>query len=369
MTEAELSNVVAVNMDSSAVIAEQAGQWFGRASMKVRSGVVVLVYREGSHHAVNDGELHIRFSEDYGTTWTAEDTFTNGSPVTGFPMNPSTLTAGEDAGEPWLYLADNGNLVLHMWRVDYNVTTNGTYQSVSTDGGATWSSSAAVDFTGIADDSKVFATDDDFVVSGTIYAGARIYTDADGTPSESILIKSTDNGATWEKVSTICGSSEGAAGTGAWEVALEYLGSNTIIALLRMADYARAYKRVSSDMGATWGSLTEITSTVGIMGRTRVYTRAHLKGEANWWDDETLIMVGYVHQTSGSSTPRRNCIWVSRDAGTTWTLPIYIDASTEDAGYGDIIWNPTTKKYIVVNYQGTQAEADLMRYTVRIFGI
>ena len=368
MTEADLSNVVAVNVDSSATIASQSGQWFGRASMKVRSGVVVLVYREGSHHAVNDGELHIRFSTDYGATWTAEDTFTNGSAVTGFPMNPSTLSAGEDAGEPWLYLADNGDLILHMWRVDYGVSQNGTYQSVSTDGGATWSSSAAVAFASTTDDANMFSTDDDFVSGGVIYAGARIHGTTQ-TPSESCLIKSTDDGATWEKVSTICASNEGAAGTGAWEVGLEYLGSNTIIAILRMVDLTRAYKRISTDMGATWGSLTEITSQVGIAGRVRVYTRAHLKGEASWWDDTTLVMVGYVHQTAGSSTSRRNCIWVSKDAGTTWTLPIYIDVTAEDAGYGDMIWNPTTKRYVVVTYQGTQAEAVLKQYNVRVFGI
>jgi hypothetical protein len=368
MTEAELSNIVGVNVVSSAVIAEQAGQWFGRASMKVRSGVVVLAYKESSHHAVNDGELHIRFSTDYGATWTAEDTFTDSNPVTGFPMNPSTLTAGQDAGEPWLYLADNGNLILHMWRVDYNVSQNGTYQSVSTDGGATWSSSASVNFSGTTDDANMFATDDDFVSGGVIYAGARIHGTSQ-TPSESCLIKSTDNGATWEKVSTICANTEGTAGTGAWEVGLEYLGSSTIITVLRMVDLTRAYKRISTDMGATWGSLTEITSQVGIAGRVRVYTRAHLKGEASWWTDTTLVMVGYVHQTAGSSTSRRNCVWVSKDAGATWSLPLYIDATSEDAGYGDMIYNPTTKKYVVVNYIGTQAEADLKQYNLTISGI
>lgn len=363
------SSNFSANVDSIATLATESGQWFGRASIKVRNGVVILVYHEASGHEANDGALHIKFSTNYGNTWTAEDTFTNDAAVTGFPMNPSTLSAGEDAGEPWLYLAPNGNLVLHMWRVDYDVTTNGTYQSISSDGGATWSSSAAVNFTGIADDSKVFATDDDFVYNDVIYAGARVYSDPDAFPCESILIKSTDNGATWEKVSTICANNEGAAGQGAWEVGLEYIGSNTILANLRMADYARAYQRISTDMGATWGSLTELTSRIGAAGRQRLYTRAHVKGQANWWTDRVLIMTGFTHMAPGAGEPRRNCLWISQDAGSTWSAPYYIDSQTDDAGYGDIFYNPNTGKYIVVSYTGSQSAADLKQYTLTLHGI
>ncbi|HJY98180.1 MAG TPA: sialidase family protein [Patescibacteria group bacterium] len=359
---------ISLNVDSVSTLRSATNEWYGRAAVKVKNGVVICCYRHGSHHAVNDGELHIKFSSDYGATWTAEDTFTDSSAVSGFPMNPSTLNAGEDAGEPWLYLAPNGDLVLHMWRVDYNVSGNGTYQSRSTDGGKTWSTSAQVDFTGIANDSQVFATDDDFVYNSVIYAGARIH-DADQNPSESILIKSSDNGTTWEKVSTICANNEGAGGTGAWEVGLEYLGNNTIIAELRMQDLTRAYQRVSTDMGATWGALTEMTSQIGIAGRQRVYTRTHLKGESNWWTDRYLIMTGFIHTTAGSSQGRINCIWFSTDAGTTWSNPKRIDVSYEDGGYGDIFYNANTGKYVVISYRGTQAEASLIQYNLTFHGV
>lgn len=358
---------VSVNVDSISTFASSANQWFGRASIKIREGIVVCCYYESTAHDANDGELHIKFSDDYGATWTAEDTKLGGGAVTGFPMNPSTVTAGQDAGEPKLYLADNGDLILHMWRVNYGSANNGTYQSVSTDGGETWSSSAAVDFTGIADDNNTFATDDDFVVGGIIYAGARTH-DADQSPSESQLIKSEDNGATWEKVSTICANNEGTGGTGAWEVGIEYLGDNRILAILRMVDLTRAYQRISTDMGATWGSLTEVTSQIGIAIRQRVYTRAHLKGEASWWNDKYLIMTGAVHTIAGDSQNRRNCIWFSTDAGTTWSQPKFIDSNIGDGGYGDIFYNPTTGKYVVINYQGSLTEATLKQYTLSISG-
>jgi hypothetical protein len=375
---------VSVTVDSTTTIYTPSAplDWAGRVAIKRRPSddALVMVYRRGSKHEVNDGGLYIRFSDDDGVNWTAENTALasdGGGAISGFPMNPSTLSAGQDAGEPWLYVASNGDLVLHMWRVDYGVSTNGTWQSRSTDGGLTWSTSAQVTFSNTGtyfgnpiSSSIVFSTDDDFVHPSTndIYAGARAYVGgADGDPSVMFLIKSTDDGATWARVSSIMGSTEG--GTGGQEVGLEYLGSNTIIALLRDNPHTHAYKRVSSDLGATWGALTDVTSTMGIAGRQRVYTGKHLRGEASWETDTSLIALGFVHQVSGSSQTRRNCVWVSTDSGSTWSTPYYIDSSTEDAGYGDIFYRAATGKYVVVSYYGTLASAVLKQYVLTITGI
>jgi hypothetical protein len=357
-----------VTVNSTTTLRTAAGEWYGRASVKIRNGIVILVYRHGSAHAVNDGELHIKFSDDYGVSWTAEDIKIGGGAVSGFPMNPSTLTAGQDAGEPWLYLAPNGNLVLHMWRVDYFVQNNGTYQSVSTDGGNTWSASAAVDFSGITGDDDIFATDDDFVYGGVIYAGARKH-DADQSPSASMLIKSTDNGATWSYVSTIMENNEGASTLGAWEVGLEYLGDSVIIAMLRSVAMTASYKRISTDMGLTWGSLTDVSPTIGIAARQRVYTRAHMTGSlVNWWEDPYLIMTGFNHKTSGSSDPRQNAIWISQNRGTTWQGPFVVAAEDTDGGYGDIFYNPNNNTWNVISYLGDFGEAELLQYNLTITG-
>lgn len=355
-----------VYVDSTATVASGSPNWYGRGVMRVVNGVVVLVYYKSSAHDVNDGALHIRFSNDYGATWTAEDTKIGGGAVSGFPMNPSTQSAGEDAGDPQLYLADNGNLILHMWRVDWGVTTNGTYQSVSTDGGNTWSASALVDFGGAGDDLKTFSTDDNFVFNGDIYAAARVYTTLSSQdPMQSILIKSTDNGATWTRVSVIMDTNEG--GTGAEETGIEYIGNNKIIAILRDIPHTHTYQRISSDMGATWGTLTDITSKMDISGRHHIYTRAHLKGQANWWNDPVLIAVGFRFMVSGGAGfTRRNCVWVSMNSGASWSYPFHVDASNEDGGYGDIIYNPNTDKYAYLSTYGTIAEAILKQYNIRI---
>jgi hypothetical protein len=362
----------AVNVDATSTISSGVGgsDWVGRASIKRRDdGVLVMAYYRAERHDTNAGALHLRFSDDNGATWTAEDTKLGGGAVTGFPMNPP-VSAGQDAGEPWIYLAPNGDLLIHMWRINYSVSMGGTYQSRSTDGGETWDSPAGpIQFAGltVAQNNRTFATDDDFVFEGTIYAAARVYVDADGSPSASVFISSDDNGATWTRVSTIVSASD--PDDGIQETGLEYVGNARIVAMLRDNEHLKSYQSISTDMGVTWSAKADVTSTVGIAGRQRVYTRAHLQGEDEWWEDNVLIMTGFVHQDPGDSQDRRNAVWVSGDFGDTWSEPFYIDSATEDSGYGDIFYDEANDQYVVVSYQGTLAAASLKQYRLTITGL
>ena len=371
---------VAVTVDSSSTISSGGTlDWHGRSSIKRRADdVLVLVYRRGTHHAVNDGALYIRFSDDNGATWTAENTALasdGGAAVTGFPMNPSTLAAGQDAGEPWLMNAPNGDLLLHMWRIDYSVDQDGTWQSRSTDGGLTWSTSEGpIQWGGLTagQSGNTMATDDDFIVGSTLYCGARVLNDPPGDKQAVVFCSSTDNGETWTRLSTLVSQLD-LGGVGTQEVGLEYLGSSRVIAIIRdTATITHTYKMVSTNLGvdeAGWGSLLDVTSDFGVSGRHRVYTRAHLKGQANWWNDPVLLAVGFVHGTPGSSTPRQNAVWISRDRGSTWDGPNYIDSSTEDAGYGDMFYDADNDQWVVVINQGTQATCSLNQYRLTIDGI
>ena len=333
--------------------------WWGRASIKRRPSddALVLVYYRATGHSANDGALHIKFSDDDGATWTDEDETLAGSAVSGFPMNP-TVSAGQDAGEPWLYIAPNGDLLVHMWRIDYSVSAGGSYQSRSTDGGESWSTPAAIDFTGIAGDSLIFSTDDDFVFDGVIYAAARVWDDAAQSGGYTIFIKSTDDGETWEYVSDIT-----ASGSDTQEVGMEYVGNDRIVAMVRDLGNTTTTQAVSADFGATW-TTSDVTSAVTASGRHRIYTRSHLQGLSGWWKDPVLVMVGFELTSPGSSTPRRNAIWVSPDRGATWDGPHYLDAQVADAGYSDIFWNGSG--YSVVSYQGTLLAASLKQYDLSI---
>jgi hypothetical protein len=125
----------------------------------------------------------------------------------------------------------------------------------------------------------------------------------------------------------------------------------------------------SIDMGLTWSAPVEVQNSLGILGRNRLYTRSHLKGYSNWWNDRVLVMCGYVQQTPGSSLDRRNAIWVSQDGGTNWIGPSYVDNTDEDGGYGDILFSVAAGKYKFINYYGTQLEAVLKQYDCMITGI
>lgn len=314
-----------------------------------------MVYKNGSAHIENDGALHIKFSDDYGATWSDQDKTLDGVDVTNFPMNPPDCAPEQDANEPYLMIAPNGDLVLHMWRDDLNGSDHdGTYQSVSSDGGETWSVPAPVDFGNTDHDLQIWTTDDHFVHDGVIYAGGR---DFIPSPDETILVKSEDNGATWTKVSTIAPSTV--------EVGLEYLGNNRIIAVMRDVFMTQptgvTYRAFSDDMGLTWSVDPVLTNKIYRTGRHRIWTKKHIEGDANWWNDNNLVMMAF--DASGS---RRTALYFSKNGGATWTMARFLDDWVGDGGYGDMFFNPLTGKYIALNYAGNQNSAEVRQYTVSV---
>jgi hypothetical protein len=364
---------VAITVDSMVTIGSGGTlDWWGRASIKRWiDDRLVMVYYRASGHATNDGAIYIRMSGDNGATWSDENEDLAGSPIALFPLNP-TVASGQDAFEPKLHLAPNGDLILRTWRYNFPSENGGSYQWRSSDGGGSWASEGGpIQYEGLTytQNVRTYATDGDFTFGSTIFAGARVYDDADQDPQSLVLTTSNDNGASWIRLSTVVAPWElGGHGTG--EMGITYLGSGRILAVIRdMADIRHTYERRSLDMGASWGALTDITANVGVSGRQQIYHRAQLKGQANWWADPVLLMVGFEHEQPGSSLSRRNAVWVSRDFGDNWDGPFYLDAVSDDGGYGDIFYDAANDKWIVVSYRGTLMRADLKEYVLDIAGI
>jgi hypothetical protein len=322
--------------------------WHGRPScVTLSDGTVAMVYVDGDVHAATVGGVHIRFSDDYGATWTDKDK-TLGDDAVSFPTT---------IGEPFLFAAPNGNLICAGADV-WSVAARGTYQSISTDGGATWSEPAAMAITGIDGDTDFLALiDDSFIYDGVIYLSGRISTDQAEANVKSVLVKSIDNGVNWTWVSDITAAGQ------SHEVGIEYLGSNRIIALIRDNGNSQTYRCFSNDMGATWTTPEDINYMVRKTGKHRIFTLAHLKGEANWWED-THLLTGCFEFTASST--RTNCLLFSSDSGQTWSPPRWVDSAYEDAGYGHIFWNPTTEQVVFMNYAGTAAAAALKQYNVTV---
>lgn len=335
--------------------------WYGRTSMKVWRGITVMAYREGTTHPANAYDIIcVKFSTDYGDNWTAPNTWIDGTPVVGMPSFPDAgPTDPQGAGEPWLYLMPNGDLVIHMWKSQYGVTNSGTYQIRSTDGGKTWSSPTLVlfQFEGSthSNNLNIFSTDDDFVYNGVVYTGAREYQAVDTFDSaiRSWFLKTEDNGTTWELISLVSAFSDVTN-----EYGMTYVGGEKIVAYVREF-VSIGYRTESNDFGLTWDPLVDITALYGAMSRQRVNTFAQLQLKTNYWNDPRILVNGYVHVNPGSSTPRRIAVWVSKDHGDTLYGPFYLFVEGHDGGYGSVIYNPNRDEWVCTAYYAPPEDTDL----------
>lgn len=327
---------------------EEEPNWYGRSSLiKLSNGVWIATYRQGASHGVDtDAVIHIRFSDDEGETWTDEDKTLAGANVVGFPYSPTY-----DPSEAMIIECPNGDLLLHTWDRDNEPgdITHGTRQLRSTDNGLTWGDDHKIDYGGVANDDEWLSTQDYFIKNSVIYIGIWEMPSGGILQGTSYLAKSTDNGATWSKVSKI--STVDTTQTN--EVGIECF-NNTIIAVMRGVDEEHAYMRKSLDLGLNWESMIDITDqTEGNIIRPRIYATG---------DENELIIVGGIEPASGKRTP---AVWFSTDNGNTWTIPYLLDAypnNPQDADYGDVL-RRNNGVYVVHNYFGTSAKSDVKQYT------
>lgn len=277
-----------------------------------------------------------------------------------FPFDPISFTGSLHPSEPYLYKAPNGNLILHTWRAAVPAdSSHTTYQSVSTDGGKSWSTGTNITLNGHSI-SRVFATDDHFVYSNIIYAAARDFSNEEAD-SKMIFIKSADNGETWDFVSEMRSGSTDAPAN---EVGIEYLGNNTIIAIYRTVAFTHTVRSCSYDMGLTWSKLESITYNIPASGRHRIWTKTRLEGGENWWNDSNLVMCGFVNFPG---VGRKTAVWYSKNAGETWSPPRYLEETIySDAGYADMFYNPNSNEYVLVSYIGPVdlADAVIKQYNI-----
>lgn len=339
-------------------------RWKGRPVLKnLGNGIWMCCYASSeSHPGLTWSQLHLIFSSDFGDTWTDEDKYLDGSSIYNAPLYPPAAVPGttdRGPGDGWIMKCPNGDLLIHMWHANYQNWDGGTYQSRSVDGGRTWSTPTYISWinnTGISisGDDHIFATDDSFVYNGVIYTGAREYqsTASYNTGVRSWIVKSEDNGTTWDLVSKLSDYSDITN-----EFGFTYVGNDRVVACVRQLT-TLAYYTKSDDFMQTWDALTNVQSTYGIWGRQRVKTRSQVKDKSNWWLDPVVICHGYVHVTSGNSTPRRIAVWISKDGGLTFSSPLYLKEQGFDGGYGDFLYNPVKDEYVSMQYYAPTSYLD-----------
>ena len=121
-------------------------------------------------------------------------------------------------------------------------------------------------------------------------------------------------------------------------------------------------------MGKTWTKPVNVSPKVKSWKRARIYTLKHLehlsgvKTIPEWWNDRILVGTG-VHQVSVQT--RNVGLWYSEDKGETWSAPLDLDTTTQDAGYGDVRMRKNGD-LVVVSYHGAHDQASIKQYVVGI---
>lgn len=320
------------------------GDWIGRPSIIDDGSKWIMTYRAASQHSYDaTGRVHIRFSTDQGNTWTAEDTYTDSNPVSGAPF------AGDGTNDincPVVIKAPNGNLLLCATEQEAVYTVSSFSIWRSTDGGASWTDLGVKSTDGGIDDAIIIGTD--------IYIVT--YTEDDTNPpngSKSVLLKSTDNGGTWTKVCDI--TTWEADNVNVDESSICNPSGNILIVIMRSRGATeRTYLRISTDLGATWGSVINLTDQLGVIlrPRLRIFT-----------DEPNRIYLVGCDYDSGTGDIF-TIVSYSNNNGTTWNTPSTLEPITQvDAGYADILKRTNDLLYIV-SYRGTNDAATIWEYIV-----
>jgi hypothetical protein len=313
--------------------------WIGRpALIALPDGRWILFYRKGTAHGVADGKVHLRFSEDQGNTWSDEDETPAGAEVIGFPIGAQP--GNNDSGGPVVGLAANGDLILHSHDSALpGLLRRGIYQYRSTTNGATWTSEGKVN-----QDDSILAGGQIILIGATLYMVGPRDPGADGLPPyESVMHKSTDNGATWTLVSIVIGTHIGAN-----ESSIAHTGGNNLLVIARSDSETKTYMRRSTDLGVTWGPVRNVTGTFGVVQRPLLK-----------YIGDRLYLCGREREQEYAA---RTALWFSDDDGLKWEGPYHWNTTLfADTGHCDFLERSDGTIY-GVTYEGTDDAASLSEY-------
>jgi hypothetical protein len=202
---------------------------------RLPNGQLRMMWRHGSTHVSNDGQIFTSLGNADGTTWSIPEhvAVDGGGDIRDPHLGPSGLST------------INGEVFLTYF-VSVNGTPTGARVDRSTDGGATFESSVRID------PNLPYAA----ISSPVVKIGNRLMTAFYGRKSgESIdtawAAWSTDNGQTWVSNRIANGISAGRAYQEPWVVA----NGGTAVFLMRDGSWDAIAMRSTPDGGATWSPL------------------------------------------------------------------------------------------------------------------
>ncbi len=289
---------------------------------------------------------------------------------------------GHTHSEPGLYRMPNDDLILQFWRT---WCWSGTKQLRSKDNGKTWTVDIEqVEVEGVtgAEDNMAIGTEDFFVDPehpSHLYMAFQYfrYNSKAGT----LLARSTDNGKSYSFLSWIGPLADEKApdGGATFEPAIEYVGKRTIVAVMRdAAGNRRTWQAISTNMGASFSPLTDISDKInggvpnGLWQRVRLYKESnpyfqynnqlsYARGEGRLW--------GFGLHSNGGGFTRKPVVYWSDDNGQSWHGPELLHGPMRpgtDTGYGDLK-RRVDNTFVAATYYGhppgSRNEADVEQYT------
>jgi len=304
--------------------------------IKLENGTLLLAYRQSSGGHAGNGDIYITRSHNNGHTWEeSQRIFTHD--------NSST-----DLRDPQLILMPNGSLFIVFG--DYNPSTSHHW-------GLRYSQ--CFDVANCTDSSKWtspqwFDSDDhDHVVAmsshpilknDTYYCPTWGY--GSGGDYQCYLHKIENNGSDISFYANVTETTEDECDE--WSV-IE-LSNGTWMGILRDTSRSKTYKKYSTDNGATWGSLIDITSDVP--------TNAIVQDpELTYLEDGTLQLAG--RDDSVGAYDSCTVAWISHDDGETWERNQLQDNSMSDGGYTSTVMINDTAGFLVYYAGSDTGDADL----------
>jgi hypothetical protein len=264
------------------------------AVVESENGDYLLSYKKGPSH-VNDPYVILRHSRDKGKTW-----------------GPEIIEWNTDSPDPTLAKTPiHHDLLIEFGKENQSGISGAAYARSDNDG-FDWSGFTFFD-NPVSDTSFTptrYLTDD-----VTMYAaGYGPY--GDGT-NDAIIWRSTDDGYTWQKLSTV--RQPGDAGIN--ETALTKAGQTTLLAISRDDANQNTWAHFSTDVGVSWEPEIDYTPQVGILQLPQLL-----------WINGVLLLFG--------RDPAANQLvaYVSFDRGQTFTDRQVLDTYTGESIDGGYCW-------------------------------
>lgn len=311
------------------------GDWLGRPRLLDDGTKWICAYRVGASHSAGAlDRVCIRFSTDEGATWTDENVFTDGNPVSGAPLylDPQYV-AGPDA----ICKAPNGDLLIF---VPHGGGYGGTHVWRSTDSGASW-----------ADDGSIGPYNTD-TVPNVLVLGSDIYAVCYAGGYNCDLAKSSDNGLNWSLVEHVVVEADGFNTN---EYSLSNPSGSKFLVVMRNYDSIHTYQKISRDLGLNWDPATT-SDEIGIIHRPITAM----------FDAIRVYLVGRDYANGASH--EKTIICYSDDGGSNWVARTELQTSDQfDCGYADMLMRTDGTIYIV-DYIGTYdyAAATIYEYIVSV---